>query len=229
MINYLDFTSFAESFADEWEIIVTQFPTAIWETIYAVFVSTLIAMLIGIPLGIILVTGDENGIAPLPKWLISILNLVINLLRSVPFLILIIVLIPFTRMVVGTIVGTTASIVPLVVATAPYVARITEASIREVDSNIIEMAQSMGATPIQIVLKVLIPESVPSLISNLTITLTNVLGYTATTGILGGGGLGKIAINYGYYRYRYLIMIAAVIVLIIMVQIIQSVGTYIAN
>ncbi len=210
-------------------IIKSEFPMAIWETIYSVFATTLIASIIGIPLGIILVTGEENGIRPLPKILMRVLNVVINLLRSVPFLILIIVVIPLTRAIVGTIVGTTASIVPLVLATFPYVARITESSMREVDSNLIEMAQSMGASPMQIVMKVMIPESVPSLISNTTITLTNVIGYQATTGMLGGGGIGKIAINYGYYRYRYAIMIAAVIVLVAIVQVIQTVGTYLSK
>ena len=133
---------------------------------------------------------------------------------------------PLTRLIVGTTVGTVASIVPLVIAAFPFVARLVESSLRELDPNIVEAAQSMGASPFQIIMKVMIPESVPSLISNFTIAITTILGYSAMSGILGGGGLGKIAINYGYYRYQYLIMLAAVILLIVLVQIFQSVGDY---
>jgi D-methionine transport system permease protein len=153
------------------------------------------------------------------------LNIIINLLRSVPFLILMIMVFPLTRLIVGTTVGTVASIVPLVIAAFPFVARLVETSLREVNPNIIEMAQSMGASPFQIIVKVLIPESVPSLISNFTTAITTILGYSAMSGIIGGGGLGKIAINYGYYRYKYLVMLIAVILLIVLVQIFQSVGT----
>ena len=159
----------------------------------------------------------------------QVLNIVINLLRSVPFLILMILVFPLTRLLVGTVVGTTASIVPLVIAAFPFVARLTETSIREVSPNTIEMAQSMGASPLQIITKVMIPESIPSLLSNATTAITTILGYSAMSGIIGGGGLGKIAINYGYYRYKYLIMIAAVILLIILVQIFQTVGTKLAS
>ncbi len=211
-----------------WEIITATFPSAIWETIYATFISTFFALLIGIPLGVILVVGDKDGIMPLPGWLMKILNVIINLLRSVPFLILMVVVMPLTRLIVGTVVGTVAAMVPLVIASFPYVARVTEGSLREVDVNSIEMARSMGATPFQIITKVLIPESVPSLISNITITLTNVLSYTAMAGALGGGGLGKVAISYGYNRYIYSIMIYAVILLVILVQVIQTVGTRLA-
>lgn len=219
---------FAAQTTSTWEIICATFPLAFWETLYVTVLATIFAMIIGIPLGILLVTGDSNGIRPLPKWLMSLLNVIINLLRSVPFLILIIVVMPLTRAIIGTVVGTVASIVPLVIASFPYVARVTEASLREVDTNVIEMAQSMGATPWQIVTKVMIPESIPSLISNMTITLTNVLSYTAMSGVLGGGGLGKIAIDYGYYRYRYDVMILAVVLLIVMVQLFQSIGTRLA-
>lgn len=202
-----------------------EIPFAIWETFYVTLVSTALAVVIGLPLGVLLVAGDKNGVLPLPKWLMSILNVIINLLRSIPFLILMIMVFPLSRLIVGTTVGTVATIVPLVVAAFPFVARLVESSIREVSPNIIEAAQSMGASPIQIIMKVLIPESVPSLISNLTIAITTILGYSAMSGIIGGGGLGKIAINYGYYRYKYLIMVIAVILLIILVQIFQSVGT----
>lgn len=158
----------------------------------------------------------------------KVINFIINVLRSIPFLILMIVVFPLTRAIVGTVVGTAASIVPLVIAAFPFVARLVESSIREVDKNVIEAAVSMGASPMQIIRKVMIPESVPSLISNFTIAITTILGYSAMSGILGGGGLGKIAINYGYYRYKYLIMIVAVILLVVIVQVFQSIGTRLA-
>ena len=158
----------------------------------------------------------------------KVLNVIINLLRSVPFLILMILVFPLTRLIVGTAVGTVASIVPLVIASFPFVARLVESSLREVDPNIIEAAQSMGATPMQIICKVMIPESVPSLLQNFTIALTTILGYSAMSGIIGGGGLGKVAIDYGYYRYKYLVMFAAVILLILLVQLFQTVGTKLA-
>ena len=202
-----------------------EIPFAIWETFYVTVFSTALAVVLGLPLGVLLVAGDKNGVLPLPKWLMSILNVVINLLRSIPFLILMIMVFPLSRLIVGTTVGTVATIVPLVVAAFPFVARLVESSLREVNPNIIEAAQSMGASPMQIIVKVMIPESVPSLISNLTIAITTIVGYSAMSGIIGGGGLGKIAINYGYYRYKYLVMVVAVILLIIMVQVFQSVGT----
>lgn len=209
-------------------IMKTEFPIALWETFYVTVLSTFFAVILGLPLGILLVIGEKNSVFPLPKWLMSFLNWFINLLRSVPFLILMILVFPLTRLITGTTIGTVASIVPLVIASFPFVARLAESSFREVDPNLIEMAQSMGASPFQIVKKVIIPESVPSLISNITIALTTILGYSAMSGIIGGGGLGKIAINYGYYRYKYLIMFAAVIVLILLVQIFQSLGTFLA-
>ena len=164
----------------------------------------------------------------IPKGVLHVLNVIINLLRSVPFLILMILVFPLTRAIVGTVVGTPASIVPLVIAAFPFVARLVEGSLREVNPNIIETAQSMGASPMQIICKVMLPESVPSLISNATIAITTVLGYSAMSGIIGGGGLGKIAINYGYYRYQYIIMAFAVVFLIVLVQIFQSLGTHLA-
>lgn len=206
-------------------IIKTEFPLAVWETVYVTIVATLFAVIIGLPLGILLTTGEEDSVLPLPKWIMHILNVFINLLRSVPFLILMVLVVPFTRLIVGTAVGTTASIVPLVIAAFPFVARLVESSLREINPNIIEAAQSMGASPFQIIVKVMIPESIPSLISNATIAVTTILGYSAMSGIIGGGGLGKIAINYGYYRYKYLVMIAAVILLIVLVQVFQSIGT----
>ncbi len=210
------------------QMIIEQFPLALWETIYATFLATLFATIIGLPLGVILVTGRKDGIKPLPSWLMKILDVIINILRSVPFLIVVIVVFPLTRVIVGTTVGTAASIVPLVVAAFPFIARLVEGSLKEVDPNLIEMAKSMGATPFQIVSKVLLKEAVPSLISNITIALTTILGYTAMSGIVGGGGLGKIAINYGYYRYNYGIMICAVVVLVILVQLIQKIGDHLS-
>lgn len=213
---------------EAWRIIRSEFPTAIWETVYVTVLSTAFAILLGLPLGILLVAGEKGGVLPLPGWLLRILNVLINLLRSIPFLILMILVIPLTRVIVGTSVGTVASIVPLVIASFPFVARLAESSLREVSPNTIEMAQSMGASPLQIIWKVMLPESVPSLISNATIAITTILGYSAMSGIIGGGGLGKIAINYGYYRYKYLIMLCAVVLLILLVQIFQTVGTHLA-
>lgn len=212
-----------------WRILSEEIPFAIWETLYVTFLSTLFAIIIGLPLGVLLVIGEKNGILPLPKWLLSTLNVLINLLRSVPFLILMILVIPLTRVIVGTSVGTLASTVPLTIAAFPFVARLVESSLREVDSNIIEAAESMGASPMQIICKVIIPESVPSLLSNLTIAITTILGYSAMSGALGAGGLGKIAINYGYYRYQTLVMFIAVALLILMVQGLQMLGTYLAS
>ncbi len=218
----------SEAFTSALEIFRTQFPLALWETIYVTLLSTFFAILLGLPLGVLLVAGEDGRIIRAPRWLLRAINWVINLLRSVPFLILMIVVFPLTRLIVGTVVGTPASIVPLVIAAFPFIARLAEGSLRELDPNIIEAAQSMGATPMQIIMKVMLPESVPSLLNNATIAVTTVLGYSAMSGMIGGGGLGKIAINYGYYRYQYLIMIMAVIFLILLVQLFQSVGTHLA-
>ena len=221
------FTS--EALTEALDILKNDFPLAIWETIYVTLLSTLFAIIIGLPLGVLLVAGEKGGVLPLPKALMKVLNVIINLLRSVPFLILMILVFPLTRLIVGTAVGTVASIVPLVIASFPFVARLVESSLREVNPNIIEAAQSMGASPMQIIIKVMIPESVPSLLSNFTIAITTILGYSAMSGIIGGGGLGKIAIDYGYYRYKTLVMILAVILLIAMVQIFQSLGTHLSK
>lgn len=207
------------------DILKHDIPGAVLETLYVTLISTLFAFIIGLPLGVLLVVGDKGGILPLPKWLMKVLNVIVNLLRSVPFIILIVVVFPLTRLIVGTTIGSVASIVPLVIAAFPFVARLVESSLREVNPNIIEAAQSMGATPFQIITKVMIPESVPSLISNATIAVTTILGYTAMSGAIGGGGLGNIAIMYGYQRYNYMIILIAVVLLIILVQIFQSVGT----
>ena len=209
--------------------ILPTFPTALWETFYVTVLSTALSLVIGLPLGVLLVAGEKDGVRPLPGWLMHLLNVIINLLRSIPFLILMIMVLPLSRALIGTAVGTTATIVPLVAAAFPFVARLVESSLRELDVNIIEAAQSMGASPFQIICKVMIPESVPSLIQNITIALTTILSYSAMSGIIGGGGLGKIAIDYGYYRYKYLIMVVAVIILILLVQVFQSLCTYLAK
>ena len=218
-----------ETVQEALDIFTQEFPLAVWETLYVTVLATFFAVVIGLPLGVLLVAGEKNGVLPLPKPVMKILGGVINLLRSVPVLMLMIMVFPLTRLIVGTAVGTVASIVPLVIAAFPFVARLVESSLRELNPNIIETAQSMGATPFQIIMKVMIPESIPSLISNFTIAITTILGYSAMSGIIGGGGLGKIAINYGYYRYKYLVMIAAVILLIIMVEIFQEAGTGLAT
>ena len=214
MMEYISAFFHSEQMTQALRVLQTEFPTAIWETLYVTVLSMFFATLIGLPLGVLLVVGERGGILPLKKPMMHVLNVVINLLRSVPFLILMIMVFPLTRLIVGTTVGTVASIVPLVIASFPFIARLVESSLREVSPNII--------------VKVMLPESVPSLISNGTIAITTILGYSAMSGIIGGGGLGKIAINYGYYRYRYLIMIFAVVLLIVLVQVFQSVGTYCA-
>ena len=217
-----------EKLQEAWGIFCNDFPLALWDTLYVTILSTLFAIVLGLPLGMLLVAGEEGGIFPMPKWLMKFLNIIINLLRSIPFLILIVMVIPLTRMIVGTSVGTVASIVPLVVAAFPFVARLVESSLREVNPNIIETAQSMGATPLQILLHVMLPEAVPSLINNFTLAITTIMGYTAMSGAIGGGGLGKIAIMIGYNRYRYAVLYLAVIVLVILVQLFQSIGTKLA-
>ena len=202
---------------------------ALWETLYMTFLPTIIAFVVGLPLGILLVTGEEGGIRPLPKLLMQILNIVINLLRSVPFLILLVVVLPVSRLIMGTTVGSPAMIVPLAIAAFPFVARIVETSIREVDKGVIEAAQAMGASPMQIVWKVLIPEAKPALLSNFVVALITIFGYGAMAGIVGGSGIGAFAINYGYYRRRELVLYAMVVILIVLVQIFQSVGNVVVR
>ena len=207
---------------------IADYGFAIWETFYVTVLSTAFSLVIGLPLGVLLVAGDKDGILPLPGWLMHLLNIIINILRSVPFLILMICVFPLTRIIVGTTVGTKATIVPLVVAAFPFVARLVETSLRELDEGVVEAAQSMGATPLQIITKVMVPESMPSLIANVTIAATTIMGYGAMAGIIGGGGLGKIAINYGYYRFNVVLEFFATALLVVLVQILQTVGTKLA-
>lgn len=200
----------------------------ILQTIYMSVASTFLGYVLGLPMGVLLTISDVNGLKPNPI-LYKILDAVSNVVRSVPFLILLILLIPFTRLVVGKSYGSTATIVPLVISAAPYIARMVEASLKEVDAGVIEAAKSMGASNTQIVFKVLLVEARTSLITNATIALGTVLGYSAMAGTVGGGGLGDIAVRYGYYRYQTDIMIVTVILLIVLFQIFQNSGMAIAK
>lgn len=193
------------------------------ETIYMTLFSSFLAYVFGLPLGILLVITDKDGIAPL-RIVNIILGTIINIIRSVPFIILLIAVIPLTRAIIGTTLGSTATVIPLVIASAPYVARLVEASLKEVDGGVIEAAHSMGASIFEIITKVLIPEAMPALISGAAIAVTTILGYSAMSGFVGGGGLGDIAIRYGYYRYENEIMLVTVVILIIIVQVFQEVG-----
>lgn len=203
-------------------------PFALWETLYVTVLGTVFAYVIGLPLGVMLVTGGENGIRPLPKALMKALNIAVNLLRSVPFLILMVVCFPLARLIIGTSVGTTASIVPLTLAAAPFVARIVESSLRETDRGIIEAAQSMGCSVWQIVTKVMLPECKPSLITGFTTATITILSYGAMAGAIGGGGLGAMALLRGHGRQERLVLYIAVLLLVVLVQIIQSLGTKLA-
>ncbi len=198
------------------------------ETMYMVIVSTALAYILGLPLGVILTITDEGSIAP-SKIVNKVLGFIVNMLRSVPFLILLIAILPFTRFVVGTTLGSTATIVPLVVGSAPFIARMVESSLKEVDPGVIEAVQSMGTPNLQIITKVLIPEAKPSLIMGAAITITTILGYSALAGFTGGGGLGAIAVNYGYYRYQEDVMLVTVLVLVVIVQVFQEIGMYITR
>jgi D-methionine transport system permease protein len=196
----------------------------ILESLYMIFLSSLIAYIIGLPLGVLLVVTDKDGIAP-NILLNKVLGVIVNLLRSVPFIILLIAVMPFTRAIIGTTIGSSAVVVPLTIASAPYIARLVESSLKEVDHGVIEAAQSMGASPMKIILKVLIPEAKPSLIMGGAIAVTTILGYSAMAGFVGGGGLGDLAIRYGYYRYETGVMFVTVIILVLIVQVIQELGT----
>ena len=187
---------------------------SLWETLYMVIVSTVISYAIGLPLGLTLVVTDKGGIRPMPI-VNTVLGVVVNILRSIPFLILAVMITPITRAIVGKAIGTTAMIVPLTFAAAPYVARMVESSIKEVPFGVIEAAQSMGASPWQIVWKVLVPEAKPSLMVGGAISIVTILGYSAMAGFIGGGGLGTVAVNYGYNRYNFPIMFIAVVIIVV--------------
>ena len=215
-------------FVEQADYLVRNLPFALWETIYTTVLATALAYLIGLPLGVLLVTGEEKGIRPLPSPLMRILNTVVNLLRSVPFLILMVLVIPLSRLVLGTSVGTAASIIPLFIAAFPFVARLVEGSIREMDGGVIEAAQSMGCTPLQIITKVMLPECLPSLITGFTNAFITILSYGAMAGAIGAGGLGNMALNYGFQRRHTFAMWVAVLVLVVLVQIFQSIGSWAA-
>ena len=198
------------------------------ETIYMTVISTALAYIIGLPLGLVLVVTDKDGIHPIP-WLNSLLGMIINFFRSIPFLILLIALMPFTKMVVGTVIGSKAAIVGLWIAAAPFIARMVESSLKEVEIGVVEAAQSMGASPFQIMTKVHLPEAKPSLLIGAAISITTILGYSAMAGIVGAGGLGAIAINYGYYRKQSDIMYVMVILMAIIVLVFQELGMRISK
>nr|WP_318716462.1 methionine ABC transporter permease [uncultured Treponema sp.] len=198
------------------------------QTLEMVLFSTLFSMVIGFPLGVLLYSTNSMGITPRPI-LNQVLSRIVNVLRSFPFIILMILLFPLSRLILGTSIGTTATIIPLSIAAAPFVARLVETALLEVDPGMIQAARAMGSTNSQIIYKVLIPESMPSLVSGITLTIINLIGYSAMAGTIGGGGLGDLAIRYGYQRFRPDVMAASVVVIIVMVELIQFVGTRIAN
>lgn len=198
------------------------------ETLYMTLASTFIAYILGLPLGITLAVSSQNGIRP-NAWIYKILDVIANIIRSVPFLILLILLIPLTKLIVGRSYGSSATIVPLVIAAAPFIARMVESSLLEVDKGVIEAAQSMGASTLEIIWKVLLVEARTSLIVGLTIATGTILGYSAMAGVIGGGGLGAIAIQYGWNRYQTDIMIVTIVLLVVIFQMIQGLGMYISK
>lgn len=200
----------------------------ILDTLYMTFTSTLVAYIFGLPLGILAEVTRKSGIHPIPI-LNKILDTIINLGRSVPFIILLVAVMPFTRMVIGTTLGPKAASVPLIIAAIPFVARLVENSLREVDAGVIEAAKAMGANDMQIIFKVMIPESLPSIILGMSLATITLVGYTAMAGTIGGGGLGDIAIRFGYYRYQTDVMIITIILLVVLVQLIQTIGQFISK
>lgn len=220
-MGVFNFTSYLSQL---WELM---FPSLI-ETFYMVALSTIFAVLIGLPLGIILVITDKGHIWEKPK-LNKVLGFIVNIMRSLPFIILIIAIFPLSRFIVGTTIGSTATIVPLSIAAAPFVARVIESSLKEVDWGVIEASISVGATIPQIIFRVMIPEALPSLILGITLTIINILGYSAMAGAIGGGGLGDLAIRYGYQMFQTDVLIATILVLIVLVQIVQAAGNFLAR
>lgn len=202
--------------------------TGLWETLYMTLVSTLASYAIGLPVGLLLVVTDSDGIKPC-RPVNLIVGTIVNILRSVPFIILLVAVVPITRFIVGSAIGSSATIVPLVIAAAPYIARMVESSVKEVDRGVIEASLAMGASPLRVIWNVLIPEAKPSLFVGAAISTTTILGYSAMAGIVGGGGLGAIAINYGYYRGQTDIMLVMVVILVVIVQALQAIGMHIAR
>ena len=198
------------------------------ETVQMTVISTVVAVLLGVPLGVILVITSRGHIMQ-NDTVNKVLGAIVNATRSIPFIILMVAIIPFTRLVAGTSIGTTAACVPLTLAAIPFLARLVETAIKEVNGGVIEAAQSMGATPVQIIWKVLLPEALPTLIDNVTVLIVNLISYSAMAGAIGGGGLGDIAIRYGYQRFQGDVMLATIIILIVLVQVIQSAGDYLSR
>lgn len=198
------------------------------ETVQMTVISTVVAVLIGVPLGVILVITSRGHIMQ-NEGLNKVLGAIVNATRSIPFIILMVAIIPFTRLIAGTSIGTTAACVPLTLAAIPFLARLVETAIKEVNGGVIEAAQSMGATPLQIIWKVLLPEALPTLIDNITVLIVNLISYSAMAGAIGGGGLGDIAIRYGYQRFQGDVMLATIVILIVLVQVIQSAGDYLSR
>lgn len=202
--------------------------TGIGQTLYMTILSTVVGYVFGLPLGVMLAVFDKDGLRP-NKAVYKVLDVISNIIRSIPFLILLILIIPLTRLIVGQSYGSSATVVPLVVAAIPFIGRMVESSIKEVDVGVVEAARSMGASDLRIIVKVLLLESRTSLITGATIAIGTILGYSAMAGSVGGGGLGDIAIRYGYYRYESQIMIVTVILLVVLVQVFQSIGMIIAS
>lgn len=202
--------------------------TGIGQTLYMTILSTVVGYVFGLPLGVMLAVSDKDGLRP-NKAVYKVLDVISNIIRSIPFLILLILIIPLTRIIVGQSYGSSATVVPLVVAAIPFIGRMVESSIKEVDAGVVEAARSMGASDLRIIVKVLLLESRTSLITGATIAIGTILGYSAMAGSVGGGGLGDIAIRYGYYRYESQIMIVTVILLVVLVQVFQSIGMIIAS
>ncbi|WP_127009334.1 methionine ABC transporter permease [Veillonella sp. CHU110] len=198
------------------------------ETVQMTVISTVVAVLLGVPLGVILVITSRGHIMQ-NEAVNKVLGAIVNATRSIPFIILMVAIIPFTRLVAGTSIGTTAACVPLTLAAIPFLARLVETAIKEVNGGVIEAAQSMGATPLQIIWKVLLPEALPTLIDNITVLIVNLISYSAMAGAIGGGGLGDIAIRYGYQRFQGDVMLATIVILIVLVQVIQSLGDYLSR
>lgn len=198
------------------------------QTVLMTLVSTIMACIIGIPLGVILVITGKGHIME-NKAVNHVLSVLVNIFRSIPFIILMVAIIPLTRLIAGTSIGTTAACVPLTLAAIPFLARLVETSIREVNGGVIEAAQSMGATPMQIIWKVLLPEALPTLVDNITVLIVNLIGFSAMAGTIGGGGLGDIAIRYGYQRFQADVMMATIVILIVLVQLIQMIGDFISR
>jgi len=207
---------------------INEMLSGIGQTLYMTLFSTFLAYVLGLPIGVALCVTDKNGLHPM-KSVNAVLGAIVNVVRSVPFIILLITVLPFTQWLLGTTLGPTATVVPLVLSAAPFIGRMVEGSLKEVPAGVIEAARAMGTSNTKIVLKTLIPEAKPSLINGCVITMTTILGYTAMAGYVGGGGLGAIAINYGYYRYNTPVMLVTVLLMVLIVQLFQEVGSRICK